>query len=214
MRGVHIGLDLEDHAGEFGLFGLHRALDGRALAGRRCQVDQSVEHLAHAEVVDRRAKQHRGLLAVQKLGLVERRRSARDQFELVLGLGELGAEALQTDGVVQTHEHLFFSTTAVFTGGEHAHLVGAAVVDAAKGLAHAHGPRKGHHGHAEFAFDLVHQVQRRLHLAVHFVDEGQDGRVAGAANLQQAAGLGLHAVARVDHHERGVHRGEHAVGVF
>jgi hypothetical protein len=83
-----------------------------------------------------------------------------------------------------------------------------------EGLAHAHRPGEGHHFHAEFTLDLVHQRQRVLHLAVHLVDEGQDGRVARAADLQQPACLRLHAVGRVDDHQRRVHRGQHAVGVF
>jgi hypothetical protein len=76
------------------------------------------------------------------------------------------------------------------------------------------GQVKGTTLHAEFALDLVHQRQRVLHLAVHLVDEGEDGRVARAADLQQPPRLRLHAVGRVDHHQRRVHRGQHAVGVF
>ena len=62
--------------------------------------------------------------------------------------------------------------------------------------------------------DLVDEVQRVAHLAVHLVDEGEDGRVPRPAHLQQAQRLRLHAVGRVDHHQRRIHRGEHAVGVF
>ena len=68
--------------------------------------------------------------------------------------------------------------------------------------------------HAELALDLVHQLQRLPHLAVHLVDEGDDRRVARAADLDQPARLRLDAVGRVDHHQRRVDRGQHAVGVF
>ncbi|MDT4841949.1 hypothetical protein FQZ97_758270 [compost metagenome] len=214
VRRVHVGLDLEHHAGEFGFFGVHHALDGGAVARGRCQVHQRVQHLAHAEVVDRRAEQHGGLFARQELFFVERGRSAFDQFQLAFRLLELRAKALQALGVIQPGQHVFITATTVFTRGEHAHLIGAAVVHAAEGFAHAHRPGEGHHGHAQLALDLVHQVQRGLHLAVHLVDEGEDGRVARAADLQEAPGLRFHAVAGVDHHQRGVHGGEHAVGVF
>jgi hypothetical protein len=90
----------------------------------------------------------------------------------------------------------------------------AQVEHAAEELGHAHRPGEGHHRHAQLALDLVHQRQRLLHLAVHLVDEGEDGRVPRAADLQQAPRLRLHAVGRVDHHQRRVHRGQHAVGVF
>ena len=90
----------------------------------------------------------------------------------------------------------------------------AQVDHAVEALAHAHRPGEGHHGHAQLALDLVHQVQRVAHLAVHLVDEGDDRRVARAADLEQAPRLRLDAVGRVDHHQRRVHGGQHAVGVF
>ena len=51
------------------------------------------------------------------------------------------------------------------------------------------GPGHGTTGHAQLAFHLVQDVQRVAHFAVHLVDEGDDGRVALAADLDQAAGL-------------------------
>ena len=99
-------------------------------------------------------------------------------------------------------------------GAEHAHLLLAQVHHAVEALAHADRPGEGHDLHAELALDLVHQRQRLLDLAVHLVDEGQDRRVARAADLQQPPRLRLDAVGRVDHHQRRVDRGQHAVGVF
>jgi hypothetical protein len=83
-----------------------------------------------------------------------------------------------------------------------------------KDLALAHGPGHGAAGHAELALHLVEDVERVAHLAVHLVDEGDDGRVALAADLDQAARLRLHAVGGVDHHQGRVHGREYAVGVF
>ena len=51
-------------------------------------------------------------------------------------------------------------------------------------------------------------------LAVHLVDEGDDRHVAQAADLEQLAGLRLDALGRVDHHDRAVDRGQRAVGVL
>ena len=103
---------------------------------------------------------------------------------------------------------------ALLAGAEHAHAVAADVEHAAEGLAHAHRPRERHRIHAQVPFDLGQQLERLAHFAVHLVDEGDDGRVARAADLQQPDGLRLHAVGGVDHHERGVHGGQHAIGVF
>ena len=83
-----------------------------------------------------------------------------------------------------------------------------------EGLAHADGPSEGNDGHAEFAFDLIHHIQRRLHLAVHLVDKRQDGGVPSPADLQQTAGLRLYAVGGINHHERGINRRQDAVGIL
>jgi hypothetical protein len=117
-------------------------------------------------------------------------------------------------GVVQAVNDVVIVPVAVFAGRKHTHLLLAQVQHAAKQLAHAHRPGEGHHAHAEFAFDLVHQVQWLLHFAVHLVHEGQDGCVSRAADLQQATCLRLHTVGRVDDHQRRVHGGQHTVGVF
>jgi hypothetical protein len=97
---------------------------------------------------------------------------------------------------------------------EHRHGLRAQVHDPAKTLALAHGPGHGHAGHAQLALHLVQDVQRLAHFAVHLVHEGDDGRVALAADLDEAARLRFHAVGRVDHHQGRVDGGEHAVGVF
>mmetsp|Transcript_26231 Transcript_26231/g.62007 ORF Transcript_26231/g.62007 Transcript_26231/m.62007 type:complete len:1071 (-) Transcript_26231:600-3812(-) len=211
---VHIGLDLEHHAGELGLLGLDGALHRVALVGRRGEFDESVQHLLHAEVVDGRAEEHRRLPAAQEVVVHELRRGLAHQLDLAGGVVVLHAEALGVDRVVQALQHLLGAGHAVLAGREHAHALLAQVHHAVELLAHADRPGEGHDGHAQFLLDLVHQRERLLDLAVHLVDEGQDGRVAGAADLQQAAGLRLHAVGRVDHHQRGVHGGQHAVGVF
>ena len=214
VGGVHIGLNFEHHAAELGLGGRHHALNRRLGAGRGRQVDQRVEHLAHAKVVDGRAKQHGRLLAVQKRLHLKRGRCAFHQLQLVFGLRPFHTKAFGALGVVQPHQHFFIATHAVGAGVVDAHLVAAAVIHPVEQLAHAHGPSERHHRHAQLALHLVHHVEGRLHLAVHLIDKREDGRVARTAHLQQAAGLWLHTVGRVNHHQRRVHGGEHPVGVF
>lgn len=77
-----------------------------------------------------------------------------------------------------------------------------------------HGPGDGAARHAQLTLNLVHDVQRIAHFPVKLIDEGDDGGVALAANLDQAAGLRFHAVGRVNHHQRRVHGRQHAVGIF
>ena len=61
---------------------------------------------------------------------------------------------------------------------------------------------------------LVHQLNRVPALPIQLVDEGHDGRGAHAAHLHQLDGALLDALRPVDHHQRGVHRGQRAVGVL
>ena len=67
---------------------------------------------------------------------------------------------------------------------------------------------------AQNFFDVLHQLEGVAGLAVHLVDEGEDGNVAQGADLEQLDGLGLDALCGVDDHDSrvGCHQG--AVGVL
>ena len=67
---------------------------------------------------------------------------------------------------------------------------------------------------ASVLLDLVEQLQRLAALAIHLVDERDDGDVAQAADLEQLARARLDAARRVDHHDRGIHRRQRAIGVI
>ena len=112
------------------------------------------------------------------------RRGVAQQLDLALRLLVLHAEARRVGRVVEAVEELL--AVVRLRAAEQAHALFAQVHHAVKGLAHADRPGEGHDLHAEFALDLVHQRHRLLHLAVHLVDEGQDRRVARAADLQAA----------------------------
>jgi hypothetical protein len=127
------------------------------------------------------------LTAGQELGFVEGGCRVLHQFDLARGLVSKAAcrSARRAQGC-QAVMHVVFVAGCGLRRRETRASALAQVQHAAEFLAHAHRPGEGHHAHAELAFDLVHQVERVLHLAVHLVDEGQDGRVARAADLQQA----------------------------
>src|SRR3990167_151997 len=220
--GVHVGLHLEDHASKAFVFGLNGLYDGllvdfecaHARAGRRRHVHHGVEHFHDTEVVDTGAEEHRGELAGQKILVAPRGRGAHRQFHALERIVKRLAKALAHPvGLGQRHHFEVFRAT-VAARGEHRHGLRAQIDDAAKALALAHGPGDGAAGHAQFALHLVQDVQRVTHFAVHLVHEGDDGRVALAADLDQAARLCFHAVGGVDHHQRGIDGREHAVGVF
>ena len=163
VRRVHVGLDLEDHAGELLLVGLDHALDRGAVARRRRQVDQRVEHLAHAEVVDRRAEEHRRLLAGEKCAARRTRGAApRTARSRPARLHVLRRRSARRTPDCRGPRGSRRRPVAVLARHEHAHLLLAQVHHAVEALAHADRPGERHGLHAELALDLVHQLQRLL----------------------------------------------------
>ena len=125
------------------------------------------------------------------------------------------AKALAQYGMLrQSHRFIRFIVTFVCTGFKQAHVLLAQIHDTAKLLALPHRPGHGHAGHAKGLFNFVQQLQRIAAFAVHLVHKGHDGGVALAAYLNQALGLRLDTIGRVDHHEGAINGGEHAVSVF
>lgn len=85
--GVHVGVDLEDEAGHFRLRRLHLPGFGRRRARRRGDAHEAFEQFAHAEIVHRRAEEHRGQFAPQVGVAVELVVDALDQFHVGTQLG-------------------------------------------------------------------------------------------------------------------------------
>src|SRR5690606_12346328 len=67
---------------------------------------------------------------------------------------------------------------------------------------------------AQHFLDLVQQLDGITDVAVELVDEADDRRVAQAADVHQGDGTGLDTLTAVYHHQRAVHRGQGAVGIF
>ena len=66
----------------------------------------------------------------------------------------------------------------------------------------------------QLVLDLVDDLEGVARLAVHLVAEGEDRQIAQPADLEELAGLALDALGAVDDHDRGVDRGQRAVGVL
>ena len=88
------------------------------------------------------------------------------------------------------------------------------MVDAEQIAAHADGPGDRRALDLEHAFDLIEQLDRRPAVPIQLVDEGHDGRVAQPAHLHELDGALLDALGAVDDHQRGIDRGQRAVGVL
>ena len=66
----------------------------------------------------------------------------------------------------------------------------------------------------EHVFDFTQKIERIPHFTVEFVDEGDDGGVSHAADVQKLDRLSFHTLGGIDHHHGGVHRRQHAVRIF
>ena len=94
------------------------------------------------------------------------------------------------------------------------HVAGTQIVGASELGSAADRPCHRRSVEREGGGDLIQQFERIAGFAVHLVDEGDDGDVAQAADLEQLAGAFLDTLGGVDHHDGGIDRGERAVGVF
>ena len=107
-----------------------------------------------------------------------------------------------------------FLSGLCFARHEAQHLVVEQVIHALEALAHADRPGHRRAFDLQHRLDLVQHFQRIAHFAIHLVDEGDDRRVAQTAHFEQLDGLGFHALGRVHHHHRGIHRSQHAIGIL
>ena len=99
-------------------------------------------------------------------------------------------------------------------GGEVDNLAAAPVIYALEVLAAADGPVHRVGLDAQLLLQLLQQLEGVPRLPIHLVDKGEDGDVPHGAHLEQLAGLGLHALGRINDHHRAVRGHEGAVGVL
>src|SRR5439155_9114274 len=89
----------------------------------------------------------------------------------------------------------------------------AKIVDALKIRAVADRPVHRHRVHAQFALDLVDQIERIASRMIELVDEADDRDMAHAADFEKFSRLRLDAFRAVEHHYGAVGRGERAIRV-
>ena len=213
MGGVHIRLDLEDEAGELLFMGIDLAGEGLPGTRRRGQFYEGIEHFTDAEVVDGAAEEDRGLIPLQIFFQFKGVGRPRQKLEIPPQLIRLTPQKLVEPGIVQIPDNDPLGN-ALFPRGEEMKLLAKEIVGPLEALSHADGPGEGRALDLQSLLDVRENVQRLEPFAVKFVDEGQDGSIAHAADFHQLAGLGLDPLGAVDHHHGTVHRRQDPVGVF
>ena len=210
---VYVGGNLEDEARELVLRRLHHALLRLGGTGAGGYAHEAVEQLLHAEVVEGGAEEDGGGLPRQVAIHGELGVNAVYQLQVIAQLGGLALPypLVQLSGLY-VYGHLLRHSLLV--GGEEVELPLVDIVHALEAQPLADRPREGADMDVELLFQLVEQLEGVSSLAVHLVDEDDDGGVPHAAHLHELAGLRLHALGGVHHDDGGVHGGKRAVGVL
>jgi hypothetical protein len=154
------------------------------------------------------------LRAGEEGGDVEGVAGALDQLDVLAQAAHLQREEFVELRVVEALDEFGFAAGVLLARLEAHQLLVQQVPDAAEGLAHAERPGDRRAVDLQHRLDLLEQLDRLAHLAVELVHEGDDRRVAQAADFEQLDGLRFDALGGVDHHDGGVDGGEHAVGVL
>jgi hypothetical protein len=183
------------------------------LLRRWSPVEQGLQDLLDAEIVDRRPEKDGRLPAGKKADQVERAARALDQVNILTQFPDLAGKLGVEDRIVEAVKPLGFATS-LLPGSEMQQAVIQQVIDATKGLAHADRPGDRSALDAQHRFDLLKQVERLADLTVELVDEGDDRRVAHPADVEQLDGLRLDPLGRIDDHHRRIDGGQHAIGIL
>ena len=208
---IHIGLDLEHEGAHARLGGLDLAQVAILRARRRRELAETFQQIADAEIAQRAAEIDRRQMAFAKRLQFERLAGFRDQREFVLDLGdvEIGVAAGEI-GDVDLLRRAGLGAAAL----EQAHAAIDDIVGAEEIAAAADRPGHRRGVERQRLFDLVQEIERVAALAVHLVDEGDDRNVAQPADFEQFPRPRLDALGGVDHHDRGIDRGQRAIGIF
>ena len=169
-----------------------------------CYADEAVEQFLHTEVIQGRTEENRGHLGIQ-VGLhVEFGIDTIHQFQVLAQLsGILFAHEIIQGRAINVHLHLL--RHALLVGGEEVQILLVDVKDALERGTLVDRPGKRPHLNLEFLLQLIELVEGVLALAVHLIDEDDDGRLPHAADGHKLTRLRLHTLGAVHHDDGAIH---------
>ncbi len=173
-----------------------------------------IPYFAHAKIVDGGTKEYRRLRACQECRQIEWMRCTVQKFDFRLELLDFLREHFRQARIVDAFHHFKILIGAFLARRKQQNFIAQQVIHAAKRFTHAQRPGHRRALDVEHRLDFVQQLHRVARLAVHFIDEGNDGRVAHAAHVEQLDGLRLHTLGRVYDHQGGIHSSQHTIGIL
>ena len=217
MVGVHVRLDLEHEARDLGITRMHLHRRPRplrlAVLRRRGVGGQRGQQLLHSEMAQRRAEQNRRHVPLEERPHVERLRRALHQLRPLDRLLQLPGVQHPRDGVgLQRYRRAVLGVLGVAHIGQEA--IAPQLDHPLEPVPRSRRPKERRGVEGQLGADLVQQGEGVQRFPVHLVDEGDDGDVAQAADLEQLQRLRLDALGGVEHHHRAVGGGQGAVGVL
>ena len=212
---VHVRLNLEHETGECFLFGGNLAAGGRVGTWRRRVFDKAVQHLLHPEVGERRAEKHRSQPPGQIFLGIKRMAGAAHQFNfLTQRLGATSAQFLLQLRTVQSVQNVAGVDPAIAGRVVKVNEILIEMVNAFQIPAHANRPGHGRTANFQHIFHFVEQINRFAAITIQLVDKGENRGIAQAADFHQLDGALFNALGAVNHHQRGIHRRQGAVGIL
>jgi hypothetical protein len=194
MIGVHIRLYLEHQCGELFFIGLYHPRIGRLRARRGAKIDQSIEQIGHPHILDRAAEQHRRQMALVETCPIERRKPAFHQLQFL---------------AQRNHARIGLGNLLAHMQPARPQIIGPKKI---RPPSHRPGDRRGIE--RKGLGNLVEQPESILAVAIHLVDEGDNGNVAQPADLEQLTCARLDPLGRIDHHHRGINRRQRPIRIL
>ncbi len=170
----------------------------------------------HAEVCQRRSKKHRRQLSFPHRLQVKFRTGPVQKFDLLQQLVSRPiADQLPQRRFLLHRNHLGFPLLgSLFRIGISIYSLLLPVVHTLEALAGTDGPVHRTGSNAQFLFNLVQQVKGIVGIPIQLVDKGKNRDPPHAADLEQLASLGLHALGSVDDHHCGVRRHQGTISIL
>ena len=214
MTRIHVRLDLEHKTTQRVLAGSHMARDRVPALRRWRPLHELVEHFPHPEITQGSAKEHRAQLTRQEGFHVKLVTRATHQFDFIDKIFVLFTQQSPRLRGIQALYAPVIGQYRTLPRGELMEHIGIQVVHPLEFLTHTHRPVDGCALNLQNLLDFVQQLYRVANIAVHFVDEAEDGRIAQTTDIHQLDGAILDTLGTVNHHQRRIDSGQRAIGIL